>query len=78
MLKYNLEMRIYSARSNARQLEKSVKGTPKIHSVRTTNLVGIIKVRNRSRFCILCKNIQKCVTNEAGEKKKIISIIYFS
>ena len=62
---------------SARQLAKIIKGKLKIHSVRATNLVGIIQVRNRSCFCILCKNNEECITNEAGEKK-IVSIIYYS
>ena len=49
---------------------------PKIHSVRTANLVGIIHIRNRSCFYIICKNNQERFTNEVGEKK-IVSIIYF-
>ena len=65
----------YSTRSKARQLAKTVKGTTQIHTVWITNQVGIIQVRNRSCFCLLCKNNQQCVTNEAGQKK-IVSIIY--
>ena len=64
--------------SNSKTASKNFKGTPKIHSVWTTNLVGIIQLRNKSCFCILCKNNQEFVPNEAGEKKKkIVSIIYF-
>ena len=66
-----------SARINERQLTKTVKGMPKIHSVLTTKLVGIIEVRNRSCFCILCENNHEYATNEAG-KKKIVLIIYSS
>ena len=66
----------YSARSKVKQLAKTVKSTPKIYSVRTTSLNGIIQVRNRYCFCILCKNNLECLTNESREK--IVSIIYSS
>ena len=63
------EIKIVLHASFVRQLAKTVKGPPKIHSVRKPSLVGIIKVRNRHCFCILCKNNLECVTNEAGEKR---------
>ena len=65
---------IDSARRKARQLAKTVKGTQRIHSVKTTNQVGVIEIRERSCFCILCKGNKDCVTKEAGAKK-IVSII---
>ena len=66
----------YSARRKARQLAKTDKGTSKIHSVRTTNLLGIIQVINRSCFCIICKNNQEYIIKEAGEKKDSFSNLF--
>ena len=69
----------YSTRSKNRQLTKSDKGKPNIHTVRKTRLTRLIQVRNRSCFYILCKNnvcYKKSVLSMKLVKKKIVSMIY--